>query len=134
MFDYYQVNEQLVVSVRNIDKVSTALDKGVAAGADVDGINFTIEKPNEHIEEALKRSYADVKKKAEAIVASIGMTLGKPIRVTDLQSSGINNPQPIYAKRASMMMAMDVNGGSESTVSAGEIKLTHNVEILYEVY
>ena len=136
VFDYYRVEQELYVSVRKVDNVSGVLDAAVAAGAEVNSVNFTVEKPHEHEEEAASLAYSNAKGKAARIAAATGVSLGKPIRITDSHHASPMQPRNYAMKaRGGAMMAMATDGAVEGgTVSAGEVKLTHNVDVVYEVY
>jgi len=136
VFDYYRVEQELYVSVRNVDNVSGVLDAAVAAGAEVNSVSFTVEKPHEHEEAAAVLAYRDVKDRASKTAAAVGVTLGKPIRIMDGQNTANAQHRNNYAmkQRGGVAMAMSMDGGAESsTVSAGEVKLTHIVDVVYEV-
>jgi uncharacterized protein YggE len=135
IFTHYLVQQELHVSVRVVDSVSTVLDAGVEAGADVNSINFTLEKQHEHESAASQEAYADVKRKADAIAAATGMTLGKPLSIQDEASTGfVPVRHEMMMAKSAMSFDSAAGGGSSSTVESGEVKVGHRVDIVYEIF
>jgi len=142
IFEYYEVTQQLTVTVRDTEKVSSVLDSAVKLGANVNNINFTVEDSDSAAADASKKAYINIKSKAENIALSLGVTLGKPISIHD---NGGNSYAPmqqnmhVHSKMMrggpEMMMADAMeDGGGPPSVESGEVTVTHSVSITYEVH
>jgi uncharacterized protein YggE len=115
--------------VRDIDTVGSVIDTVVEAGANqVNGISFRIEDPSEA--EAIARSSAveDARAKADQLAADAGVEITGVFSITE---SGGQQPQPFYLERAEMAMASD--SGASTPVLAGEVEVSVNVFIQYEI-
>ena len=74
----YQVENMLMVTVRDLAKISKVLDAAMAAGANQSyGITFSSSKQAEAYDEALKTAVKDGARKAGLLAASMDKTLGE---------------------------------------------------------
>ncbi len=122
----YQVNINLTITVRNIDKVNDILDKASALGVNsVGGIQFTVadDKLKELTKEARLKAIKDAKEKASELANLSGMTLGKIVNIQE--GSNRQYPQPMYAKAE---MAVD----SGANVQPGSTDISSSVTLFYE--
>ncbi|MBN2378880.1 SIMPL domain-containing protein [candidate division WOR-3 bacterium] len=131
IFEGYYVYNTLNVSVRDLSKVSVVLDTAVTAGAkDVQWINFTVENPKKHTEEARREALKAAKKKAEEAANLLGFKLGAPISVSESEPWEYYYPQEA---------AKPATGYSEAgllaapALEAGTEKLTRTVYVTYEI-
>ncbi len=77
----YRVTNIATVKIRDIDNTSKIIDDAAAAGGDltqVQGINFTIDDPDELRDEAREEAVKDAKAKAERLAELAGVKLGQP--------------------------------------------------------
>jgi uncharacterized protein YggE len=83
----YKATHTLVVeiSTNDSDKIGTAIDAGVNAGANINYINFELSqaKQNEYKAQALKLAAEDAKIKAESIATGLNKQVGKLVSVSD---------------------------------------------------
>ena len=74
----YQVDNSVVVTVRNIDKVGQVLDAAVRAGANsINSVEFEVAEKTQALSEARKAAVKDAKSKAEELASAAGITLGE---------------------------------------------------------
>ncbi|MBN2378883.1 SIMPL domain-containing protein [candidate division WOR-3 bacterium] len=133
IFEGYQVYNTLMVSVRDLSKVSAVLDAAVEAGAyDVQSINFTIENPKEYTEEARREALKVAKKKAQESAEILGFRLGTPISVSESEP-GYYQPYS-QANVALERSTMYMDGGAGGiALEAGEQKLSRTVYVTWEI-
>ncbi|VVB80104.1 Uncharacterised protein [uncultured archaeon] len=75
---------QLELPSENFDKVSEAIDSGVAAGAQINSINFELSptKQSEYKSQAIKLASDDAQNKAQALAEGFGKQVGKLVSVS----------------------------------------------------
>lgn len=123
----YRVQNQVTVTIRDIASSGTVLDKVVDAGANrVDGISFSIDKPQALQDQATKAAIADARRKAEMIAEAAGVTLG-PIQSINVDEGG---RPPVF--RAQMAMKMDAMP-APAPVMPGEQEIRAGATIVYAI-
>jgi uncharacterized protein YggE len=125
----YRVTNMVTVKIRELDKAGQIIDSVAEAGGDitqVQGISFSVEDPKPYQAQAREEAFEDAKAKAEQMASIAGVTLGKPIFVTE---SGyyypVSVPMASYAK--------DEAAGTITSISPGEQEISVNVQITYEI-
>ncbi len=84
----YQVDNMLMVTVRDLAKISKVLDAAMAAGANQSyGITFSSSKQAEAYDEALKTAAKDGARKAELLAVSMDKTLGELVTIEEKEYS-----------------------------------------------
>jgi uncharacterized protein YggE len=125
----WEANNQVSVTVRDIDQVGPVVDATVEAGANqIYGISFRVEDPTEAQMVARTAAVEDARAKADQLAAAAGVEITAVISISE---SGGQPPQPIFFERAEMALAAD--GGASTPVLAGEVELSVNVVIQYEI-
>ncbi len=125
----WEANNMVSVTIRDIDSVGAVVDAATDAGAtNVNGISFRVEDPTEAEAAARTAAVADAKAKAEQLAADAGVTITGVVSITE---SGGQQPQPIYMARNEMAMMSDA--GASTPVMPGEVELSVNVFIQYEI-
>ena len=125
----FQVNNQVNVTVREIDKLGEILDAAVTAGANsIYGITFVVSDSTAAASQARTAAVEDAKAKAEEIAAATGTTLGKIVSVTETYSP---SPLPVdfYGGAG---MAEDM-ARSSVPVQAGGSVVQVSVLVTYEL-
>jgi uncharacterized protein YggE len=93
--DGFTAENQVTATVRNLDRVGTVIDEGVAAGANLaSGITFRVSNGNEAGDRALTEAVADARRKAEVLAAAGGAELGSVVTIAE--SSTSVSPPVIY--------------------------------------
>lgn len=127
MLTGYSVTNQLSVTVRNLDNAGTVIDRVTAAAGDlirVNGIRFDIDNPQEVHDAALADAVANMRRKAEMLAELSGVTLG---RLAYLSEEVHYNAQPVYGQA----VAYAADEGVSTSISAGELEFTANVQGVY---
>ena len=125
----FTVNNQVTVTVREIDSATDVLDGAIEAGGDavrVNGISFTVEEPEDFLDEARADAIANARKRAETLADAAGVNLGAVRTISESTSFG---GERFFAESAFDGAA----GGAPSPISPGEQELTVNVSVVYEV-
>ena len=126
----YVVNNQLQITVRNIDSASEVLDAAVAAGGNavrVNGISFTVDQPEQFLAQAREEAVKNARARAEVLAKAAGVSLGTARSITESTTGG---PIP-FPERA---MAAPATGGAPPTpVNPGEQSLQLTVSVVYDI-
>ncbi|NBU63975.1 MAG: DUF541 domain-containing protein [Chloroflexia bacterium] len=84
----YQVNNTVVVVIRDLANAGTILDQVVQAGANnISGLSFDIADPSKLQAEARAKAIADARAKAEAMASAAGVSLGDIMTISESVSS-----------------------------------------------
>ncbi len=118
----YRVYNQVRVTVHEIPKLSQVIDAAANAGSNtIEGIGFTRENPEEFENQAMEKAVADARRKADHLAKAAGVTI---LGVYEINEGGLSRPFP--------MMAM-ARAGTATPVQPGEINVTANVTIVYQI-
>ena len=126
----YRVTNIVTAKVRDVEKAGQVIDSVAAAGGDltrIDSIGFTVDDPTPYYTEARAQAMEYAKAKAEQLAGLAGMKLGKATYITE--SSYV--PSPNYISRDYAMA--EEAGSVPTTISAGELEITTNVNVAYEL-
>lgn len=127
----YTVSNQVQLKVRNLDSVSDVLDTAIGAGGNsirVNGLQFTIEKPDQYLAKAREEAVQNAKARAEVLAKAAGVKVGRPRSIAE--SGGAIPP---FDKLQSMAAPATGGRGGATPVSPGEEKLSVNVSIVFEI-
>ncbi len=100
-------------------------------GVNVDNTYFDLKDKNAAYQGAREKAFADAKTKAEQLAKAGGVSLGKPVMITDNNVS--YNPGPIYYAKNEMAGATADTATSNTALSAGQTEVTINVNVMYEI-
>ena len=117
------------VTVRDIETVGDVVDAVVESGANqINGISFRVEAPTEAQMLARTAAVEDARTKADQLAADAGVEI---VGIVSISESGGQQPQPIYMAREEMAFAADA--AAATPVLPGEVELSVNVSIQYEI-
>jgi uncharacterized protein len=86
----YRASEQLQITWHSVDTVGKALDAIVQEGGATNvGASFGLADPKAAQAEARALAIADARSRAQAMAMAAGVSLGRVIRVSDINSSGL---------------------------------------------
>ncbi len=124
----YTAGNTLAVRLRDVDKVGTAIDRAVGAGANnLGSLQFGFQNPDDMLEKARRAAVKDARALADLLVEEAGATLGP------VQSISVNSYQPRPQARMRMeAMAMDA-APAATPIEAGEGQLSVTVHMVYEL-
>ena len=127
----YSVNNTVSAKVRELENLSDVIDDAAEAGGDivvVNSIQFMVENPTPLQAQARGLAAKDAAAKAQTLAEASGVTLGKPITITETTSGG---SLPIaFAK--SEEFAAD-SASSSTPIEAGELTIIVNITVVYEI-
>ena len=127
----YRVDNTVNAKARALDNLSDIIDDAVAAGGDivvVNSIQFMMEDPTPLQAQARALAVKDAEMKAQTLAEAGGVTLGKPITITE--TSYAPGPPIAYAETAAFA---DDGGRSSTPIQVGELTVTINVSIVYKI-
>ena len=82
----FRVNNTVVAKIRDIAAAGAIIDEAAAAAGDevqINGVSFSIEDDSELIVAAREAAWNDARSKAEQLADLSGVTLGKPITISE---------------------------------------------------
>jgi uncharacterized protein YggE len=121
----YSVTNMLFVTIRDMSKVSQAIDVATKAGANqIYGLTFSSSKDAEAYTKALQRAVEDAMNKGKVLAEASGKTLGSLQSISATSYAG--DP---YGIRNSMEM-MDA-GAKSSTIVSGDVTVSADVTLIY---
>jgi uncharacterized protein YggE len=127
----YRVNNTLSAKVRELESLSDVIDDAAAAGGDivvVNAIQFMIEDATALQTQARALAVKNAEMKAGTLAEASGVTLGKPVTITETNSSG--GPRIAFAQSADFA---EESARSSTPIEAGELTVTVNITIVYEI-
>jgi uncharacterized protein len=109
----YVYRDKLVARIRDLQRLSPALDAALAAGAQkLTSLQFSTSRGEQARQEALKEATQQAKRNAELMAVAAGGKLG---RLLDLSTDGSPFPEALYEAARAGNMAFDVGAGSAGT-------------------
>jgi uncharacterized protein YggE len=120
----YVVNNQVRVTVRDLEKLGDLLDSAMEAGANhIYGIGFTVDDPGALEAEARANAVADAKARAESLAELAGVQVGDVLSISEV----IGGPVPIAAREAVSGM------GLAAPIEVGELEVSLSVQVTYVI-
>ena len=127
----WEANNMVLVTIRDIESVGAVVDAATAAGAtNVNGISFRVEDPTESEMTARDAAVADAQAKADTLAAAAGVTI---IGIISISEAGGEQPMPIYMDGGEMAFAAAEDSMAKTPVMPGEVELSIDVFIQYEI-
>lgn len=126
----YTVSNQVQLKIRNLDSVSDVLDAAIGAGGNsirVNGMQFTVEKPDQHLAKAREEAVQNAKARAEVLAKAAGVKVGPPRSIAE---SGGVFPQ---FDKFQVAPSTGPGGRGGTPVSPGEENLTVSVSVVFEI-
>ena len=122
----YQLSNSILVTVRDLDKVSDAIDGALADGATtLDGISFRVADQAAAEKKAREAAMADAKAKAQTLASAAGVSI---TGVASISETVAQPPYPIYygaMDRAGALAAIP------TPVQAGTSEVSITVAVVY---
>ncbi|MEE8369285.1 MAG: SIMPL domain-containing protein [Dehalococcoidia bacterium] len=124
----YWVNNSVSVKVRDLDSLSAVIDDAVEAVGDpirINRISFTVDDRAAFISEARAGAMAAAQSKAQELATLGGVTLGKPIAISESSGGGV---PPVFfgAARAE-------DAGVATPIEPGQLEITVSVHVVYAI-
>lgn len=124
----FRVTNIVSAKVRKIDDTSKVVDDAVTAGgndAQVQGISFTIDNPDDLKAQARKAAMADARSRAETLAKEAGVQLGNP---TTISESAVVVPIPFAVGGAASKEA-----APSTPIEPGTQDVTVTVSVTYGI-
>ena len=131
----YEVNNQLVVQLRDLDTVGEVIDDVTDAGGDLtrfQGISFSLEDTGPLKDKALTAAIEDAQGKAAHVADVSGVTLGGLIRISEATAqSGF--PYGRSSGAAFALMEAMSSGDAPTSIEGGLVTVRAIVEAVYDI-
>ena len=130
----YEVNNQLVVRLRDLDTVGEVIDDVTDAGGDLtrfQGISFSLENPGPLKKKALTAAIEDAQAKAAHMAKISEVTLGELIRISEAS----RQPGPQYRESLGFAMALEAadSGNASTSIEGGLVNVSATVQAVYDI-
>ncbi|REK62049.1 MAG: SIMPL domain-containing protein [Cohnella sp.] len=127
----YVALHQVQITYRKLSEIGKLLDALAASGANrMDGVTFGTEKREQYELDALKKAMANASAKASVLASSGNRQLGGVIHIVQGDAAPIPVAQASTMKEAKMMAS---DSAASSSVQSGQIEITANVTVQYEL-
>ena len=124
----YVARNTLEIRVDEVEKAPEVIDAAVAAGASrVEGLRFDLKRRADLEREALTAAVQDAMKRAAAMAAGAGRSLGEILRIEDARAPATVEPRMLRAVRVAGNVA---DAPPETPIQAGELELAARVTVV----
>ena len=128
----YRVTNMVMAKIRDIDNAGTIIDAVAKAGGDltrIDNISLSVDDPSAYHKEAREKALADAKAKAKQLAELAGVSLGKPIYISEsLYAPPIIYPSAVYKEAAPVPAP-----APPTVISPGEMEISLTVQVVYAI-
>lgn len=125
----FRVTNIVSAKLRDLDRVGDIIDDAAEAGEDaveIQGLNFTIDDPDELQAQARDDAVADARAKAERLAELAGVKLGDPISISE---GGFRLPQAIPLGA----VALDEAARAPTPIEIGELEVSVSVSVVFAI-
>ena len=129
-FRGYSVTNIVSAKIRDLDTVGDVIDNAAEAGGDlvqINSIQFSIDDTTKLRMQARVAAMQDAQAKAQTLATEGGVTLGKPISISE--SGDFYAPRPIAFDLAFAEEAAAV----DTPIQSGQLRITVTVNVTYEI-
>jgi uncharacterized protein YggE len=121
----YHVSNSVNVTVRDLANVANLLGKAIEAGANnINSINFSLADPSPLRSEAREKAVTNAEAKAAELAGLNGVQVGQVVRISEV----VGGVAPYeYAAAAG------IGGGGGGPISPGEVEVTVQLQITYDI-
>lgn len=121
----YHVNNNVTVTIRDLNKVTTILGAAIEAGANnINSVNFNLTDPSKVQSEARKLAVDDALAKAKELAALNGVQVGDVIGVSEVIGGG----GPVFSEFAAAGI-----GGGGGPLLPGDVEVSVQLQVTYEI-
>jgi hypothetical protein len=125
---YYSASQTITIYLRDLTRYDALIIGLTDAGVNnIDGIEFRTSKREQYESEARIKAVANAGKKAEDYAKALNLYVGYALAVNDNTQT---HYRPLYAME---MKTMADSGVTQETLALGEIEITADVSITYEL-
>jgi len=124
----YHVTNNVLVTVRDLDKLSDILDAAIDAGANnIYGIDFAVDDPSASEADVRQAALDDAKAKAGELAEMSGLTVGPIISISEVVGGGGGFYAGNFAEQSKAM------GGGGTPVTPGQLDLIMQLQVVYAI-
>ncbi|MEH6408651.1 MAG: SIMPL domain-containing protein [Leeuwenhoekiella sp.] len=125
----YQANQSISIKIEDLENYEKIMEGLLASGINnIDSVEFSSSKIEEYRSQARKNAISDAKMKAGEYSSVLGQTVGQAISISETGTS-IPMPQPQFK----MMARAESMDASQETIALGEMTVTANVSVVFEL-
>lgn len=128
----YTVNNNVEVTVRDLDNLDDVIDVAAERGGDlirVNSVSFTIADPAAHGAETRQLAAADARAKAQLYADAMGVTLGPLVYLTEMGSSA-----PLAQARSfGADAAFAEEGFAPTPIQSGDVSLSTTIQAAFAI-
>ena len=127
----YVVNNQVRVTVRDIEMADEVIDKSAEVGGDlirINNVSFTVGDPAAHSDEIRRRAVEDAKAKAELYAEAFGVELG-PVVFMQESSGAVPFEQGVVG----LEMAMARQADFSTPIESGDVNLSITIQAGFSI-
>ena len=126
--DGYDVSNGVTAAVRQLSSLGAVLDHAVSAGSNqINGVQFSISKPETSLDEARRLAVDDARRKAVLYANAGHVALGDILSI----SENTGYPPPVPMLRGAAMKAEAMS--SDVPIAQGEQAISTDVNIVWEI-
>ena len=126
--DYFIASQTITITLRSLDNYEKLMADLMAAGANtINGVEFKSTQTEKVATEIRAKAVLNAKKKAEDYASALNQSIGKALIISD--QSMVNNPR-VYMMKTAMA---DESAGMDQTLAVGEIEISTNVNVVFEL-
>jgi uncharacterized protein YggE len=123
----YNASNQITIKVRDLKNLGKTLDAIVKGGGNtINGIAFSVDKPESYQNEARVAAIKDAAAKAELYAQAVGYKVKRVVTVSEMDY--FPQPMPMMAR-----MQLQDAAAEATPVAAGEVSLTQTVSVTFEL-
>jgi len=125
----YQVSNNVQVTIRDLEKVTTILGVAIEAGANnINSVEFRLSDAAELRAQARSKAVDDALATAEELADLNSVAVGQVVSVSEVVSSGA-----YFVSDQSYEAAQGFGGGGAGPITPGEVKVNVQLEITYAI-
>lgn len=125
--DGYNVEQQVVVKIRNLDNASKVLALSGELGLNqISGLQFTLDDEDAYIKQAREDAMKQVQEKARILSTQLGVDIVGVVSYNEYNQSGYG-PRPLYAQYDSYALS------TAPTVEEGTTDISLHVSVTFEI-
>jgi uncharacterized protein YggE len=122
----YQVTNSVQVTIRDIAAIGTTIDAAVEAGANqVFGVSFDLSNREERVLEAMEEAIENAEARAQHLADLTGTELGPIVSVSQVVGAS-----PFFTAAEA---ALGAGGAGPGPISPGQLEITTQVQVAYEL-
>lgn len=127
---YFAVENNVYVTVRDLDSLGTTLDAVARSGANnIYGITFDVQDKSEAQSTTRELAVESARKQAEELAQAAGVELGEIISISTYTSY----PQPYYGYGAGGMGGGDAAYAQAVPIASGQMQITSEVTMIFQI-